>query len=47
MDTRAGRVLLAGFAQHHQGVPDADISVVDAAVRAQAAALLDGAEHLD
>jgi len=25
--------LLAGLAQHHQGVSDADISVVDAAVR--------------
>jgi hypothetical protein len=30
MDTGAGRVLLAGFAQHHQGVPDANITVVDA-----------------
>jgi hypothetical protein len=47
VDTGAGRVLLAGFAQHHQGIPDADISVVDAAVWAQGASLLDGAEDFD
>jgi len=46
VDAGAGWVLLAGFAQHHQGVADADITVVDAAVRSQAAPLLHSAEHL-
>jgi hypothetical protein len=38
---------LAGLAQHHQGIADAHVAMVDPAVGAQAASLLHRAEHLD